>query len=68
MVALILGAKFTFAFMVPDVPDEVNIQLERQDFIISKVLYDAVDDFDAGVLRRMQSVGESCEMDSLITV
>lgn len=46
MVALILGAKFTFAFMVPDVPDEVNIQLERQDFIISKVLYDAVDDFD----------------------
>ncbi len=46
MVGLILGAKFTFAFMVPDIPDDVNIQLERQDFIIGKVLYDAVDDFD----------------------
>lgn len=54
MVGFIIGAKFTFAFMVPDVPDDVSIQLERQDFIIGKVLYDSVDEYDDTTTKKVK--------------
>jgi len=37
--------------MIPDVPEEVDIQLQRQDFIVDKVLYDAADETEVRIVR-----------------
>lgn len=31
---------------MPDVPQDVDIQLQRKEFIVSKVLFDAADDVE----------------------
>lgn len=35
---LLFGVKYLFALSVPDVPEEVEIQLKRSDFITSKLI------------------------------
>jgi len=42
--------KVTVAAFIPDVPPEVTIQLERQDYIIGKVLDNIQDEDDDGLI------------------
>ena len=42
----IFGIKYAIALTIPDVPLDVEIQLKRQNFIISKIVDNAVDDDD----------------------
>ena len=44
IIVLVLGMKQIIAFLIPDVPTEVGIQLERQEFIHRKVVEDEPDD------------------------
>jgi hypothetical protein len=46
---LIMGAKLLVDVLVPDVPDDVAMQIKRADFVVSKILYDAEDDVDLAV-------------------
>ena len=58
MAAGILSVKYLVAFLVPDVPEEVEIQLKRQKFITDKVLYDAQDDLDEMSAKKLKVVAE----------
>ena len=44
IIVLVLGVKQIFALLIPDVPREVRIQLERQEFINKKVVEDEPDE------------------------
>lgn len=44
IIVLVLGLKQIVAFLISDVPSEVRIQLERQEFINRKVIEDEPDD------------------------
>jgi hypothetical protein len=44
MILLLIMAKDTVAFFVPDIPGEVTVQLARQKFISDKVIHDMSDD------------------------
>lgn len=39
------------AYLVPDVPEEVEIQLARQDYIVDKVLHNVQDEDDDGLIK-----------------
>lgn len=44
IIVLVLGLRQFIAFLIPDVPTEVRVQLERQEFINRKVVDDEPDD------------------------
>jgi hypothetical protein len=46
MVVAILGTKMYAAMVIPDVPQEVEIQLQRQDFIVDKVMHNVGDEIE----------------------
>jgi len=43
---LIMGLKFLVDVLIPDVPKDVDMQVKRADFVVSKLMYDAQDDVD----------------------
>lgn len=57
---LLSGALFSIkgliAFIIPDVPEDVAIQLERQDYIVNKLLFNLEDEDD----------GELCKGNSIV--
>ncbi len=43
--------KFALALLIPDVPTDVDIQLQRQQFIVSKVIHNAPDQDDEDLVK-----------------
>ncbi len=46
MAAGLFSIRLLVAYYVPDTPTEVQLQLERQEFLVSKVIYNCEDDDD----------------------
>lgn len=51
MTSGILGIKEFIAFIIPDEPAEVTIQLQRQDYICGKILDDIQDEDDSDLIK-----------------
>lgn len=43
---IIMGSKYIIDVIIPDVPKDVEVQLKRAKFVVSKVMYDASDDLE----------------------
>ena len=59
----LFGAKWLLALMIPDMTREVDLQLQRQDFIIDKVIHlyqDDGDDDDDDVVRPLSEPANYC--------
>ena len=50
--------KFLIAFVVPDVPREVEIQLERKGYIVSKIVHNIPDDDDGESMKGVRITNE----------
>lgn len=55
MAAGLLYLKYAVAEWVPDTPREVEIQLERQEYYLSKILDNVPDDDDVGLLENINA-------------
>jgi hypothetical protein len=58
MTSSILFVKYIVAVIVPDVSREVEIQLERQDFIVGKVIQNIGDDDDDDLLIGAKAISQ----------
>jgi hypothetical protein len=43
---VLFGVKGLVAFIIPDLPEDVDIQLQRQEYLVNKLLYNLEDDND----------------------